>query len=188
MTIENIAGTVAQAYDGALAAYRNAQGRDRLEQARTTNGEMFAYERIENAIETQRETAMNAINAALASRENDLAAAPSAEAANYLTAISGRDDMSADEVNAALNLYGDTHAARKAILGAAKRSGVSITDATTETERDITALRELAATVEQEFSPLKFRNMSECASWLVKADIMGERGNAARTNEQETKQ
>lgn len=182
MTIENVAEQVAQAYDGALTAYHNAQERDRMEQARETGGVnsngKFAYEQFENdannAVYAQRDSAMNAIKTALASREAELTEAPSAEAVNYLAAIAGRDDLSNDEVNAALDRYGKTHAAQKAIISAGKRSGLAFTDTRTDTEQDIAALRDLASTVEREFSPLKISGTSEGGAWLVKAGMRGQ--------------
>lgn len=182
MTIENVAEQVAQAYDGALTAYHNAQERDRMEQARETGGvsktNKFAYAQFENdannAVYAQRDSAMNAIKTALASREAKLTEAPSAEAVNYLAAIANRDDMSADEINAALDRYGKTHTAQKAILSAGKRSGLAFTDTRTDTEQDIAALRDLASTVEREFSPLKISGTSEGGAWLVKAAMRGQ--------------
>ena len=182
MTIENVAEQVAQAYDGALTAYKDARERDRMEQARVTGGvsktNKFAYEQFENdannAVYAERDRAMNAINTALASREAELTEAPNAEAVNYLAAIANRDDMSADEINAALDRYGKTHTAQKAILSAAKRSGVSFMDTRTDTERDISALRELASTVEREFSPLKIGTVSDGQAWIVKAGMRGQ--------------
>lgn len=167
MTIDNVIEQVARCYDAALAAYRSAQKRGGAGQAPAAGGQLDGG--ASNAVYTQRDNAMNAIRAALASREAELTEAPSAEAVNYLAAIAGRENMSADEIGAALDRYGNTHAAQKAILCAAQRSGVSLTDTRTETERDIAALRELAAKVEREFSPLKFGNMSEGKRWLIKS-------------------
>lgn len=182
MTIDNVAEQVVQAYEGALKSYRNAQESDRMEQARVTgrvsSGDKFAYAHFEdvatNAVYAERDRAMNAVNAALASREAELTAPPSAEAVNYLASIAGRDDLSDDEVNSALDRYGKTHAAQKAIINAAKRSGVLIVDARTETERDIQALRELAARVEREFSPLKMSAVTDGKAWLIKAGMRGQ--------------
>lgn len=182
MTIENVAEQVAQAYDGALTAYKDAKERDRMEQARITGGVnnngKFAYERFENeaksAVYAERDRAMNAINTALASREAELTQAPSAEAVNYLAAISGRDDLSNDEINAALDRYGKTHAAQKAIISAGKRSGLSFIDTRTDTEQDIAALRGLASIVEREFNPLKISGKSEGGAWIIKAGIRGQ--------------
>ena len=182
MTIENVAEQVAQAYDGALNSYRHAQESDRMEQARVTGGVnsngKFAYEQFENdaknAVYAERDRAMNAINTALAAREAELTEAPSAEAVNYLAAIAGRDDLTNDEVNAALDRYGKTHAAQKAIISAAKRSGVAFIDTRTDTERDIAALRDLTAQVEREFSPLKIGTVSDGQAWIVKAAMRGQ--------------
>ena len=182
MTIENVAEQVAQAYDGAFTAYRHAQERDRMEQARVTGGVnsngKFAYEQFENeannAVYAQCKNAMNAINTALASREAELTEAPSAEAVNYLASIAGRDDLSNDEINAALDRYGKTHAAQKAIISAGKRSGLSFIDTRTDTEQDIAALRDLAYKVEREFTPLQMNGMSEGRAWIVKADMRGQ--------------
>ena len=182
MTIENVAEQVAQAYDGALTAYRHAQESDRMEQARVTGGVnsngKFAYEQFENdaksAVYAERDRAMNAIKTALASREAKLTEAPSAEAVNYLAAISGRDDLSNDEINAALERYGNTHAAQKAIISAGKRSGLSFIDTRTDTEQDIAALRDLASTVEREFNPLKISGTSDGGAWIIKAGMRGQ--------------
>lgn len=182
MTIENVAEKVAQAYDGALNSYRYAQESDRMEQARVTGGvsktDKFAYEQFENdannAVYAERDRAMNAINTALASREAELTEAPSAEAVNYLAAIAGRDDLSNDEINAALDRYGKTHAAQKAIISAGKRSGLTFIDSRTDTEQDIAALRNLAYKVEREFSPLKIGTLSDGQAWIVKADMRGQ--------------
>lgn len=182
MTIENVAEQVAQAYDGALTAYKDARERDRMEQARVTGGvskiNKFAYEQFENeaanAIYAQRKSAMNAINTALASREAELTQAPSAEAVNYLAAISGRDDLTKDEVNAALGRYGDTHAAQRAIISAAKRSGIHFADTRTQTEKEVAELRDLAYKVEHEFTPLRMNGMSEGMAWIVKAGMRGQ--------------
>lgn len=182
MTIEQVAEQVAQAYDGALTAYRHAQENDRMEQARVTGGVnsngKFAYEQFENdaksAVYAERDRAMNAIKTALASREAKLTEAPSAEAVNYLAAIAGRDDMTNDEVNAALERYGNTHAAQKAIISAGKRSGLSFIDTRTDTEQDIAALRDLASTVEREFNPLKISGTSDGGAWIIKAGMRGQ--------------
>ena len=85
--------------------------------------------------------------------------APSTDEANYITAISGRDDMTEAEVNAALNRY-HSHAAQHAIVAAAKRSGLRGYHRT-EVEAANDALDQMNAAIENDFTLMSIGNSSE---------------------------
>ena len=134
---------------------------DRVEQAR--NGVMhisadFAYDdnraMAHSIVTGARERAQGIIDREIKLAEERLVEAPSTEAANYCAAISGRTDMTEDEVNAALAKYAD-HASQKAIRMAAKASGLLV-GAMTETERDIAAMRALRSSVSNTYNPREF--------------------------------
>lgn len=85
--------------------------------------------------------------------------APTADEANYITAISGRDDMTEAEVNAALNRY-HSHAAQHAIVAAAKRSGLRGYHKT-EVEAACEALDKMEQEIDKEFSLMRINNSSK---------------------------
>ena len=125
------------------------------------------------AVYSARDRALDHIGKALESREADMTRPPSAEALGYITSIAARDNLSADEVNAALSKYGNNHTAAKAIYAAAVRSGHKYIDTTTETAKAVSSLRNMAAQVERNFSPVSIGGASEGQRWVVKQSLSG---------------
>lgn len=183
MTFENVSEAVAQAYDDAVYAYDTARENDRAWTARNAgnaksvtfskgfNNSDFEHE-ANGAVYAARDRALSSIEKALDAREAQLTKPPSAEAVAYITAISARDNLTADELQAAMDKYGSNHTAAKAILGAAKRSGHMVDDVT-EVERDIAGLRNLAANTERAFSPFSISDGNSWTRWAAKQSFRG---------------
>ena len=184
MTFENVSEAVAQAYDEAVYAYDTARENDRAYTAMNAGNAKsvtFAkgfnnpdYENEANgAVYAARDRALSSIEKALDAREAQLTKPPSAEALAYITSIAARDNLTADELQAAMDKYGkNNHTAAKAILGAAKRSG-HLVDDVTEVERDIAWLRNLAATTERAFSPFSISDGNSWTRWAAKQSFKG---------------
>ena len=160
--VATVAEHVAEAYDEAVAACERGLQQDTARKVGNAKpGETIRLnDRIEDAeisatvsaaIGQAREKAMDAITRGLDRAQKKLTDAPTAEAANYIVAISQRDDMTADEIAAALDRY-KGHAAQHAIRAAAKRSGVTQYVGQTDAEREVEAYRALAGAVGQYFT------------------------------------
>ena len=160
--VATVAEHVAEAYDEAVAACERGLQQDTVRKVgRAKPGETIRLnDRIEDAeisatvsaaIGAAREKAMNEITRGLERAQKKLTDAPTAEAANYILSISQRDDMTEDEIAAALDRY-KGHAAQHAIRAAAKRSGVQRYVGKTDAEREVEAYRALAGVVGEYFS------------------------------------
>ena len=160
--IMQVAESVAEAYDEAVAAVTRGLERDtarKVSNARPGDtvrmSDRIEDEGISNSVSADiaaaREKAMREITRGLDRAQKKLTDAPTTEAANYIVAISQRDDMTADEIAAALDRY-KGHAAQHAIRAAAKRSGVTQYVGLTDAEREVDAYRSLAGAVGEYFS------------------------------------
>ena len=163
IAVANVAEAVAAAYDEAVAAYERGLQRDTARKVSNARpGETIRMsDRIEDAdisndvsasIGAAREKAMKAITRGMERTQKKLTDAPDSDATNYIVSISQRDDMTADEIEAALSRY-KGHAAQHAIRAAAKRSGVKQYAGPTDAEREMEAYRTLAGKVGEYFSP-----------------------------------
>ena len=181
MEVSKLAEQVAQEYDAARNAYKRAQECDRMEQARrdgaVTEQRRFKYAEFEqhanSAVFSARERALTSVEKAMNEARAELTRAPSSEAVSYLTSIASRNDMTADEINAAMDKYGGNHSVEKALLSAASRSGMHVLDTRTHAEKTIDDLRTMSGKVDRYFTPLNISNTSESGAWLARADIEG---------------
>lgn len=186
MTIDGTRDVVERAYDAAFAGVQTAKEHDRMMTARNATGRSVQFARpgkyinaccedeAASAVYTAKERAMSAIESAMGKCEREMTKAPSAETVSFLATIANRDDLSKDEIAAALEHHGATHAAQKAIIAAAKRSGVYLADTRTEQEQDIAALRNLAGQVDSAFLPWRISSSSEANGWFVKMGLRGQ--------------
>lgn len=165
--VQNVAERVKRAYGDACRGVESALMDDKVLQAR--NGEKtindgFLYaetrERAFRSVETSRGEAMDAIEKARKRATSALTAAPSVDESNYILSISGRDDLTAGEVSAALGRY-SSHAAQRAIISAARRSGVHVDFGETEAEKALSALDALEARTSREFDVNRISSSSE---------------------------
>lgn len=178
MNRKQLAGTLSVTLDQCRADVASALEADHVEQAR--NGaerivqNRFAYDVYRNqavdALNRARKTALDAIGEAIADAEKALTDPPTAEAANYILAVSQRSDMSEREVQAALDRY-PGHASQKAILSAAIRSDIKYFGSTTEAERDVESLASLQKSASNTYSTLDaFMGMSAGQAAIAKAE------------------
>lgn len=115
-------------------------------------------ERADRVITSARARAVSAIDRRIKEAERAMTDPPTTEEANFITAIRGRTDLTADEMNAALGRY-RSHAAQKAIYTAAKASELVRGGHMTEAERDLHDLRGLMSSVEDTYTS-DFGNMT----------------------------
>lgn len=114
-------------------------------------------------VNTARARAFNLIDRELNKAQTELVAAPSAEAANYVSSISGRSDLTADEVKAGLSRYRE-HSAQKAIRAAAYRSGLKEYAGRTDAETYLADLRTLKDDVSKTYAQQMNGNLSAGAA------------------------
>ena len=163
---EALANELSGILDGAISSYDRLKEYDRVAQAQDgataikTRG--FGNKTVENEANSvvygARERALSAIDREISRVSGDLSTPPSTEAANYIASIAQRNDLSADEVSAALSRYKD-HASQKAIKAAASRSGVNFGSYTQE-EIYLDELRALRGEVDRTYSAGNFANGS----------------------------
>lgn len=108
-------------------------------------------ERAMQSVDIARDDALKAVDKALDEARNAITDAPTDDEARYIVAVAGRDDMTRDEIAAALSRY-KGHAAQHAIRAAAKRSGLKGIGITTEAERRLDALNAIRNAVEKDFA------------------------------------
>lgn len=150
---------------------------DRVEQARAgvenirTKG--FADEALRDqavgAVRAAGKSALAAIDRDVVYYENMLTDAPDNEAANYITAVSQRSDLTDREVDAALKRYSG-HQAHKAILAAAKRSGLDVFDPRTGVEHELDDLAALRESVAKTYVPDAMMDMTDGQAALDRAE------------------
>ena len=90
-----------------------------------------------------------------------LAAPVPNELAGYVLALGARDDLTEDEARAGLARYGDNHMVSRAILSAARRSGLYGVSGKTATEKDLAALDALGGLVDRSMNSLAIAVDSE---------------------------
>lgn len=145
------------AVDRAVQADHNRQ----MENARKTGGNVsFKNDRIihgdlmeqaQQSVSIARDDALKVIGKARNEARSILTDAPTDEEARYIVAVQGRDDMTREEVEAALARY-KGHSAQHAIRAAAKRSGLKDIGITTEAERRIEMLDALNDRIGRDFN------------------------------------
>ena len=128
--------------------------------------------RAVQSVGAARDDALKVIDKEIASARRKMVDAPSADEANYISAISQRDDMTREEVGAALDRY-TSHAAQHAIRAAAKRSGLKDVSLATDVERHIDDLHHLRANVVQEFDYFNILNASPTRRHIVRDSFKG---------------
>ena len=155
------------------AEYKRLQERDRMEQARagaTTIRKPFAFKEIkeeaDGIVHAAGGKALSVIDAELERAGGALVESPTTEAANYVATIAARDNLTVDEVRAALSKYRD-HSSQKAIKAAAKRSGIMDFGNTTEAEVYIDDLRHLREDVDKTFTTFSFADMSDGKASII---------------------
>ena len=178
MTInrKKVASSVLGAYSSARNSYANALAADRYDLAMnagnkpvTFTNKIVGVERKQNAaseIYQAHDAALSAIDAELAKASRAMTEPPTDEAARFIIAISSRDNLSEDEVMAALDRY-HGHAVEKAILSAASRSGLRGFPTTTAAENDVSDLRELAGAVDRFITPSNIETATDGKSALI---------------------
>ena len=147
--------------------YKRLQERDRMEQARNgaevIDTRRFIYSENEQEargiVGRAADRALGIIDKEIEEAGGMLVDAPSTEAANYITAIAARDNLTADEVNAGLARYKD-HASQKAIRAAAARSGLRDLAGMTDAEVYLSDLRSLRSDVAKTYTD-GFGNISD---------------------------
>ena len=175
MKVERVADTAKRCYLDACGSVEIAMRDDRMQQAadgRTSINNRFVYDdirqRAARSVEMSRKEALEAIEAARKRATDALTEAPTNEEANYILSISGRDDLTENEIAAALNRY-SSHAAQRAIVAAANRSGkkLIVPSGMTEAEREISLLDDLENRVNDNFSLDKIANTSEGGRFVI---------------------
>ena len=160
--IDFVAREVQEAYDSAIRITDSALRNDRVLQAENagdgstvTFGNSIKNERLRkdatDSVCSARLKAHKAVERALSGARGALTDPPSTDEANYIVAVSVRDDLTEYEVHAALDRY-KSHSAQRAIRNAAKRSGLKTIDGMTETEATIEALEKMDELIDREFS------------------------------------
>lgn len=154
--------------------------RDRMEQvsagATSVKTKGFASNVYANdaraCVNAARARALNLIDGELDKAREELAAAPSADAANYVLSISHRSDLTADEIKAGLSRYPE-HSAQKAIRAAAVRSGLNEYAGSTDVELYLSDLRTLKDDVSETYAQQMHGNLSAGAACLAVAGYEG---------------
>lgn len=170
INLNRIASDIAEQYTHACEAYDNNRAIDRARTARSAKdgqtvkfGNQFEDKALQEdtilSISVARGEAKRILADAKRRIELAITDAPTTDEANYITAISGRDDMSEAEVTAALNRY-HSHAAQHAIVAAAKRSGLRGYHRT-EVEAANDALDQMENAIENDFTLMSIGNSSE---------------------------
>lgn len=165
--INRVASDIADQYTQACEVYDRNRALDRAQTAtKAKDGQTVKFgNRFENpvfmddaklSISVARGEAKRILADARSRIERAITDAPTVDEANYITAISGRDDMSETEVTAALNRY-HSHAAQHAIVAAAKRSGLKGYHKT-EVEKAIEALDQMDREIDKDFSFMSIGN------------------------------
>ena len=121
------------------------------------------------ATEARRE-ALEAIAAEMEGVDGMLSAPPSEKEAAYIAAISTRSNMTRDECNAALRQY-TGHAAQRAVLDAAKRSGLYVDGLMTNAEGRKAELEHKAELVERHFTPAMMAQAAREGVGIVRGDL-----------------
>lgn len=170
INIERIADSVASQYEQACKDFDRCRAKDRAQVATNSkDGQTVSFgTRFEDkaifddanlSVSVARGEAHRIIAEAKNRVDKAITDAPSADEANYIAAISGRDDMSEAEVKAAMNRY-RSHAAQHAIVAAANRSGLK-GYYMTEAEAISEALDKMDFEIERAFSMSSIGNGSE---------------------------
>lgn len=190
MSKEQLSQELSSAYQMAINAYNDCVQSDRFEQVQ--NGashiaEGWGSDKWRQSAETQvyaiREKARAAIERERLQIEREMTEAPDTEAANYITSIKGRTDLSPAEVEAALKRY-PTHAAQKAIRAAAIASGLTRYEGQgTAQEQYLSILEAKAQSIEKAFTCDRIsegRARQELTAGMLKdLDTDPQAGNAA---------
>ena len=171
MSRETLAKKLAQLYSEAVNQYQFYVGQARAQQAQAAEaGQTVTItpgiadeelrKRAEAEVFAKREAALQAVQSEREAANRELTNAPTTDEANYILAISTRDDLTETEALAGLERY-KSHAAQHAIASAAKRSGLRHIIASTDTERYLRDLAELEREVNKAFSPFDILAASE---------------------------
>lgn len=184
---DKTAATLVELYDGAIAAYDRAAEDDRAEQARgMTGGGTLASgffnpvnaEIASAAVYDAREKALQAIDAAIEQARAALVEAPDAATTNFISAISRRDDMTADELAAGFKKY-PNHLAQMAIRAAARRSGIDPLSVAadfgeSDVQHDLERLQSLRRLVERKFTSADIAASSPAQREITRGQFSGE--------------
>ena len=171
MSRETLAKTLKQLYTEAVEQYAFYANQSRAQEAQAAKtGQTVTFtagiaddtlrQRAEGEIYAKHEAALQAVQKERAATERELTNAPTTDEANYILAISTRDDLTEAEAKAGLDRY-HSHAAQHAIASAAKRSGLNHIFASTDTERYLRDLADVEYEVNRAFSPLAILSASE---------------------------
>ena len=180
-----LADSLITSYRAASQSYATAKERDAMKQAReatATNKRVILggsnkiadtgiYEQYRTDVWAMHDEALSSIDAYMAQAARAISEPPSDEAARYIVSISGRKNLTADEVAAALDRYSGQHAAEKAILSAAWESGVRGFGNSTEAENDVNDLRALRSFVDKAITPDKFTGGSGAYAAMTEAAL-----------------
>lgn len=153
------AKALTDAYEDAISEYKNALQHDHFQAVQAGATQLpagFASKDNEQAANSRvyaiMHRALDAINEQKEAVKDKLIEPPTYEEAAYITAISGRDDLTREEINAALERYGN-HNTQHAVLMAAKRSGFADYYNKTDAERYSEDLDFMAGQVGRIISP-----------------------------------
>lgn len=160
------AKALTDAYEDAISEYKAALQSDHFQAVQAGATQLpagFANKDNEQAahsrIYAHMYRALNAIKEQKEAVKDKLVEPPTYEEAAYIAAISGRDDMTREEINAALERFGN-HSTQHSVLMAAKRSGLADYYEKTDAERYSEDLDFMAEQVGKIISPF---NISKSA-------------------------
>ena len=171
MSRETLANTLAQLYSEAVDGYAFYANQSRAQAAQAAEaGQTITIapgivdEELRNRanadINAKREAALQAVQSEREAAKRELTNAPTDAEANYIVAISTRDDLTEAEALAGLERY-HSHAAQHAIASAAKRSGLRHIIASTDTERYLNDLADVERQINRAFSPFDIMAASD---------------------------
>lgn len=152
-----------ESYDKAIKLYNDYIQKDRIDAVTAGATELPSKGFIDKANEQAavqgilgiKYDLLDFLNEQKEAVKDKLTEPPSTKAAAYIAAISGRSDLTIEEVEAALDRYTD-HATQHAVYAAAKRSGMNHYYGKTDAEIYSEDLDYMAAQVENVFSPFSF--------------------------------
>lgn len=181
MNSSALAKKVSALYGEAVQCWQTMAGQDRSIQAQDAEaGQTIVFspvisdddlrQRAEAEVYAKRDAALQAVQSERESAQRELSNAPTNQEANYIMAISTRDDLTEAEVTAGLERY-RSHAAQHAISAAAKRSGLTAFCVDTDAERYLRNLDQAERQICKLFIPADVMAVSN-AQLLVNSTVL----------------
>ena len=167
-----LADEVLASYRAARQAFTLAKERDLMKQAREATNKRVTIggsnkitdpdieASFRSDVWAAHDEALASIDKRLAKASREMSEPPTEEAARYIVSISGRKNLTRDEVDAALDRY-KGHAVERAIYTAAAESGLRGYGGKTAVENDVDDLRTLYSDVDKAIQPSSFYGRSD---------------------------